>query len=58
MDYRDSFYCSHLIRSAYLDLFGVDFNTSDYDINLLGWKAIHPIELVTTNETSLVYQKK
>lgn len=56
MDYRDKFYCSHLIRSAYLDLYGVDLNTSDFDI--ASGKAIHPMELVNGPKTSLLYRKK
>jgi uncharacterized protein YycO len=56
MDYRGSFYCSHLIRSAFLDLYGIDLNTGDYDG--LGAKAIHPMELVNTSKTSLIYRKK
>lgn len=56
MDYRDKFYCSHLIRSAYLDLYDIDLNTGDFDI--LNGKAIHPMELVNTEKTSLIYRKK
>ncbi|WP_281518140.1 hypothetical protein [Thomasclavelia cocleata] len=56
MDYRDKFYCSHLIRSAYLDLYGIDLNTGDFDV--AGAKAIHPMELVNGPKTSLVYRKK
>lgn len=56
MDYRHKFYCSHLIRSAYLDLYGVDLNTSLFDT--IGGKAIHPMELVDGANTSLVYRKK
>jgi uncharacterized protein YycO len=58
MDYRDKFYCSHLIRSAYLDLYGIDLNTGDYDTPGGFAKAIHPMELVTTSKTSLIYRKK
>ena len=56
MDYRDKFYCSHLIRSAYLDLYGIDLNTGDFDV--AGAKVIHPMELVNGPKTSLVYRKK
>ena len=55
MDYRDKFYCSHLIRSAYLDLYDIDLNTSDFD--LLNAKAIHPMELVNSEKTTLIYRK-
>lgn len=56
MDYRDKFYCSQLIRSAYLDLYDIDLNTGDFDI--LTGKAIHPMELVNTSKTKLIYRKK
>ena len=55
MDYRDKFYCSHLIRSAYLDLYDIDLNTSDFDF--LNAKAIHPMELVNSEKTTLIYRK-
>lgn len=57
MDYRDKFYCSHLVRSAFLDLYGVDLNTSEFDSPNGGLKAIHPMELVTTTKTSTIYRK-
>lgn len=56
MDYRDKFYCSHLIRAAYLDLYDIDLNTGDFDV-LIG-KAIHPMELVKTSKTDLIYRKQ
>jgi len=56
MDYRNKFYCSQLIRSAYLDLYDIDLNTGDFDI--LTGKAIHPMELVNTSKTKLIYRKK
>lgn len=56
MDYGDKFYCSQLIRSAYLDLYDIDLNTGDFDI--LTGKAIHPMELVNTSKTKLIYRKK
>ncbi|MFV0381706.1 MAG: YiiX/YebB-like N1pC/P60 family cysteine hydrolase [Breznakia sp.] len=56
MDYRGSFYCSQLIRSAFLDLYGIDLNTGDYGI--LGARAIHSMKLISTSKTSLVYRKK
>lgn len=56
MDYRDKFYCSHLIRAGFLDNFNIDLNTGDFDA--AGLKAIHPMELVNTSRTSLIYRKK
>lgn len=56
MDHRHKFYCSHLVRSAFLDKFGIDLNTGDFDA--LGAKAIHPMELVNGPKTSLIYRKK
>lgn len=56
MDYRHKFYCSHLVRAAFLDKFGIDLNTGDFDA--LGAKAIHPMELVNGPETYLIYRNK
>lgn len=52
---RKSFYCSHLVWSAFKDLYGIDMNTSAYS-SFLG-NPIHPLELVNTSKTSLIYQK-
>ncbi len=57
MDYRDKFYCSHLIRAGYLDLYNIDLDTSDFNVGT-AMKAIHPMELVNTSKTSLIYRKK
>ena len=57
MDYRDKFYCSHLIRAGYLDLYNIDLDTSDFNVGS-ALKAIHPMELVNTSQTSLIYRKK
>lgn len=56
MDYRDKFYCSHLIRAGFLDNYNIDLNTGEFDAG--GLKAIHPMELVNTSRTSLIYRKK
>lgn len=48
---RDKFYCSQLVWAAFLDNFGIDLNTNDF------FNAIHPLELVSTDETRLVYEK-
>lgn len=56
MDHRHKFYCSHLVRSAYLDLYGIDLNTPAFDFG--NAKAIHPMELATGSlATSIIYQK-
>lgn len=55
MGTRKKFYCSHLVRSAYLDKFNIDLNTSDFDLGKL--KAIHPLELATTDKTYMIYAK-
>lgn len=49
---RTAFYCSQLVYAAYKDKYGIDLNTGDYGT------AIHPMELVNTSKTSLVYRKK
>lgn len=49
---RTAFYCSQLVWAAFKDKYGIDLNTNDYGT------AIHPMELVNTSKTSLVYRKK
>ena len=47
---RKKFYCSHLVWAAYNDLYGINMNTSTFG------KAIHPMELVNSSRTSIVYR--
>ncbi|MCL1791478.1 MAG: hypothetical protein FWG40_09070 [Peptococcaceae bacterium] len=49
---RSKFYCSHLIYAAYLDLFDIDLDTPAF------LSAIHPMELVNSNNTYLIYVKQ
>lgn len=46
---REKFYCSQLVWAAYKDLYGVNMNTAVFG------SAIHPLELVSSAQTSLVY---
>ena len=48
---RSAFYCSHLVWASFKDNFGVDLNTSAW----LG--AVHPMELVDTPKTYLIWRK-
>ncbi|WP_353097694.1 YiiX/YebB-like N1pC/P60 family cysteine hydrolase [Tissierella praeacuta] len=48
---RDKFYCSQLVYAAFLDNFGINLDTSDFGA------AVHPMELVNSNNTSLLYEK-
>lgn len=48
---RKTFYCSQLVWASFLDNYGIDMNTSAYG------GAVHPMELVNTPETDLIYQK-
>lgn len=48
---RAKFYCSHLVWASFKDNFGIDLNTSAY----LG--AVHPMELVDTDKTYLIWRK-
>lgn len=60
MGTRSKFYCSHLVWSSFKDLFGIDLNTSAYDItlgSLVLATAIHPLELVDTSKTYTIYVK-
>lgn len=49
---RDAFYCSQLIWAAYKDITGVDIGTWAWGV------AIHPFELMSSNETELIYRNK
>lgn len=46
---RSEFYCSQLVWASFYDLYGIDLNTSDFDI------AIHPSELIATPKTRTIY---
>ena len=48
---RKKFYCSHLVWAAFKDNYGIDLDTSSF----LG--AIHPLELVSSNNTTKIYEK-
>ena len=48
---RKAFYCSQLVWAAFLDNFNIDLNTSEFGV------AIHPMELVNTSQTTLLYKK-
>lgn len=48
---RSKFYCSQLVWAAFKDNFGIDLNTGAWGA------AIHPMELVDTPLTYLVYRK-
>lgn len=51
MSTRKKFYCSQLVWAAFYDLYKINLNTSAYTYN-----AIHPMELVNTSKTSLIYK--
>lgn len=46
---RKKFYCSHLVWAAFKDKLRVDMNTKAFG------KAVHPLELVDSKETSVIY---
>ncbi|MDI9472212.1 MAG: hypothetical protein GX260_03855 [Tissierellia bacterium] len=48
---RSRFYCSQLIWAAFKDKYGIDLNTSAFG------NAIHPLELVTTPKTEIIFSK-
>ncbi|MDO4469738.1 MAG: YiiX/YebB-like N1pC/P60 family cysteine hydrolase [Bacillota bacterium] len=48
---RKEFYCSQLVWAAFKDKYGIDLNTKTFG------KAIHPLELVTSSKTSIIYEK-
>lgn len=47
---RKSFYCSHLVWASFLDLYGINLDTSSYGV------AVHPMELVNTSKTVKIYE--
>ncbi len=49
---RKSFYCSQLVWAAFKDNFNIDLNTSAYG------NAVHPMELVNSTKTSVIYTYK
>lgn len=48
---RSRLYCSQLIWAAYLDNFGINLDTPAFDY------AIHPLELIATPKTYMIYAK-
>lgn len=52
VDTREKFYCSQLIWAAFKDNYGVDLNTSDFG------RAVHPMELVDSPNTYVMYSKE
>ena len=52
---RKSFYCSQLVWAAYKDLYGINMNTPAF-VTTLG-NPVHPLELVASPATYIVYQK-
>ena len=46
---RKRFYCSQLVWASYKDNFQIDLNTTSYG------KAVHPMELVNSNKTVILY---
>lgn len=49
---RNKFYCSHLVYAAYLDVCGVNLDTSAYTTSV-----IHPYEFFSNSLTSIIYRK-
>lgn len=47
---RSRFYCSQLVWAAYYDTYGINLNTATFG------EAIHPMELVNSPETILIYE--
>jgi hypothetical protein len=51
----DAFYCSSLVWQAYLNTCGVNLDTSAW--SLLGLNIVHPMELVDSPKTTVVYRQ-
>lgn len=50
-DTRSKFYCSQLVYAAFLDNYGINIDTSAFIT------AIHPIEIVESGNTTIIYEK-
>lgn len=50
-DRRDAFYCSHLVWASFMDNYGIDLDTDAF------LNAIHPSELVDSENTNIIYEK-
>lgn len=48
---RKKFYCAQLIWAAFKDLYKIDLNMYYFG------KAIHPVELINTSKTKIIYRK-
>jgi uncharacterized protein YycO len=60
MSTRNSFYCSQLVWAGYYDNYGIDLDTDAFSFilidDVLSFDAVHPLELVASLETSLLYR--
>ncbi|MBK1812111.1 hypothetical protein JHL18_15925 [Clostridium sp. YIM B02505] len=58
MSTRSKFYCSQLVWASFKDNYGIDLNTSSYDISVFGLtaSAIHPTELLTNDNVAVTYR--
>lgn len=57
MSTREKFYCSQLVWAAFLDKHNIDLNTPAFTNVIMLSNPIHPMELVWTDETNLIYEK-
>ncbi|PKK40190.1 hypothetical protein ABB02_00549 [Clostridiaceae bacterium JG1575] len=57
MSTRAKFYCSQLVWAAFLDNYNIDLNTPAFANAAMLSNPVHPIELVWTDETNLIYEK-
>ena len=57
MSTRAKFYCSQLVWAAFLDNYNIDLNTMAFANSTIPSNPIHPMELVWTDETNLIYEK-
>lgn len=54
---RSQFYCSQLVWSAFLDLYGINLNTSDFNVPGVG-NPVHPLELLDNDYTYVTYRQE
>lgn len=57
---RDRYYCSQLVWASFYHNYWIDLNTTDYDAYPFGVRvpAVHPMELMNTPKTRLIYRMR
>ena len=54
---RSKFYCSQLVYAGFLDNYGINLNTSDFNVPGVG-NPVHPLELLDNDYTYVTYRQE